>query len=157
MTDNPFHEEAVPNIQSKPSLVQLEAVSSCLITCYFREETDPHLATSSFQGVVKSEEVPLESPFLQAEAPPAPSAAPHQTCAPDPSSALLPFTGHIPAPECLSCPGFQVRSHQCPTQRDDPFPKPPINTSGRILEKERKEEKCHTNKNLSNGSCEKFN
>ncbi|KAK4813146.1 hypothetical protein QYF61_013111 [Mycteria americana] len=32
-----------------------------------------------------------------------PSAAPHKTCAPDPSSASLPFSGHALAPQCLSC------------------------------------------------------
>ncbi|KAK4829274.1 hypothetical protein QYF61_002666 [Mycteria americana] len=37
------------NIQSKPPLVQLEAISSRPITCYLGEETDTHLATTSFQ------------------------------------------------------------------------------------------------------------
>ncbi|KAK4814505.1 hypothetical protein QYF61_021568 [Mycteria americana] len=41
MLDNPFSEEKFPNIQSKPPLVQLEAISSCPITCYLGEETDP--------------------------------------------------------------------------------------------------------------------
>ena len=39
MLDNPFSEEIFPNIQSKPPLVQLEAVSSCPITCYLGKET----------------------------------------------------------------------------------------------------------------------
>ncbi|KFV96385.1 Transient receptor potential cation channel subfamily M member 1, partial [Fulmarus glacialis] len=34
---------------------------------------------------------------------PVPSAAPHKTCAPDPSPASLPFSGHAPAPQCPSC------------------------------------------------------
>ena len=34
---------------------------------------------------------------------PVPSAAPHKTCATDPSLALLPFSGHTPRPQCLSC------------------------------------------------------
>jgi len=34
MLDNPFSEEIFPNIQSKPSLVQLEAIFSCPVTCY---------------------------------------------------------------------------------------------------------------------------
>ncbi|KAK4825001.1 hypothetical protein QYF61_022947 [Mycteria americana] len=38
-----------PNIQSKSPLAQLEAISSCPITCYLGEETDPHLTTTSFQ------------------------------------------------------------------------------------------------------------
>ncbi|KAK4828799.1 hypothetical protein QYF61_000856 [Mycteria americana] len=49
MLDNPFSEEKFPNIQSKPPLAQLEAISSCPITCYLGEETDPHLSTTSFQ------------------------------------------------------------------------------------------------------------
>ncbi|KAK4806908.1 hypothetical protein QYF61_012629 [Mycteria americana] len=49
MLDNPFGEEKFPNIQSKPPLVQLEAISSRPITCYLGEETDPHLSTTSFQ------------------------------------------------------------------------------------------------------------
>ncbi|KAK4818276.1 hypothetical protein QYF61_009994 [Mycteria americana] len=48
--DNPFSEEKFPNIQSKPPLVQLEAISSCPIACYLGEETDPHLSTTSFQA-----------------------------------------------------------------------------------------------------------
>ncbi|KAK4819771.1 hypothetical protein QYF61_011371 [Mycteria americana] len=47
--DNPFSELKFPNIQSKPPLVQLEAISSPPITCYLGEETDPHLSTTSFQ------------------------------------------------------------------------------------------------------------
>ncbi|KAK4827619.1 hypothetical protein QYF61_019544 [Mycteria americana] len=50
MLDNPFSEVKFPNIQSKPPLVQLEAISSCPITCYLGEESDPHLSTTSFQA-----------------------------------------------------------------------------------------------------------
>ncbi|KAK4824404.1 hypothetical protein QYF61_014715 [Mycteria americana] len=50
MLDNPFSEEKFPNIQSKPPLAQLEAISSHPITCYLGEETDPHLSTTSFQA-----------------------------------------------------------------------------------------------------------
>ncbi|KAK4818814.1 hypothetical protein QYF61_019743 [Mycteria americana] len=49
MLDNPFSEEKFPNIQSKPPLAQLEAISSCPITCYLGEEINPHLSTTSFQ------------------------------------------------------------------------------------------------------------
>ncbi|KAK4818707.1 hypothetical protein QYF61_018686 [Mycteria americana] len=41
MLDNPFSEVKFPNIQSKPPLAQLEAISSHPITCYLGEETDP--------------------------------------------------------------------------------------------------------------------
>ncbi|KAK4816692.1 hypothetical protein QYF61_020400 [Mycteria americana] len=50
MLDNPLGEEKFPNIQSKPPLAQLEAISSRPITCYLGEETDPHLSTASFQA-----------------------------------------------------------------------------------------------------------
>ena len=42
MLDNPFSEEIFPNIQSKPPLAQLEAVSSRPTTCYLGKETDTH-------------------------------------------------------------------------------------------------------------------
>ncbi|KAK4807052.1 hypothetical protein QYF61_018393 [Mycteria americana] len=67
MLDNPLGEEKFPNIQSKPPLAQLEAISSCPITCYLGEETDPHLTTTSFQVVVESDEVSPQPPFLQAK------------------------------------------------------------------------------------------
>ncbi|KAK4807027.1 hypothetical protein QYF61_000356 [Mycteria americana] len=67
MLDNPLGEEKFPNIQSKPPLAQLEAISSCPITCYLGEETDPHLSTTSFQVVVESDEISPQPPFLQAK------------------------------------------------------------------------------------------
>ncbi|KAK4819967.1 hypothetical protein QYF61_016121 [Mycteria americana] len=69
MLDNPFSEVKSPNIQSKPPLAQLEAISSCTITCYFGEETDPHLATPSFQVVVESDKVSPQPPLLQTKQP----------------------------------------------------------------------------------------
>ncbi|KAK4828478.1 hypothetical protein QYF61_026703 [Mycteria americana] len=80
--ENPFREEIFPNIQSKPPLAQLEAISSRPITCYLGEETDPHLSTTSFQ-----------------------------TSALDPSPALLPFFARAPAPQCLSCSGGPKTEH----------------------------------------------
>ncbi|KAK4826281.1 hypothetical protein QYF61_006728, partial [Mycteria americana] len=67
MLDNPLGEEKFPNIQSKPPLAQLEAISSCPITCYLGEETNPHLSTTSFQVVVESDKVSPQPPFLQAK------------------------------------------------------------------------------------------
>ena len=67
MLDNPSSEEIFPNIQSKPPLAQLEAVSSCPIASYLGEETDTHLATTSFQVVVESSKVCPEPSFLQIE------------------------------------------------------------------------------------------
>ena len=69
MLDNPFGEEIFPNIRSKPPLAQLEAVPSCPITCYLGEETNTHLATTSFQVVVESDKVSPQPPFLQAKQP----------------------------------------------------------------------------------------
>ena len=68
MLDNPFGEEIFPNVLSKPLMAQLEAVSSHPITWYLGEETDTHLATTSFQVVVESNKVFSEPPFLQAQA-----------------------------------------------------------------------------------------
>ncbi|KAK4814264.1 hypothetical protein QYF61_012819 [Mycteria americana] len=103
MLDNPFTEVKFPNIQSKPPLVQLEAISSCPITCYLGEETNPHISTTSFQ-----------------------------TSALDPSPASLPFSGHAPAPQCLSCSGgpkteHSIRGAASPVpgvQGHDHFPSP---------------------------------
>ncbi|KAK4816266.1 LOW QUALITY PROTEIN: hypothetical protein QYF61_014338 [Mycteria americana] len=67
--DNPFSGEKFPNIQSKPPLVQLEAISSHPITCYLGEEADPHLSTTSFQVVVGSKKVSPQPPFLQPKQP----------------------------------------------------------------------------------------
>ncbi|KAK4818698.1 hypothetical protein QYF61_017919 [Mycteria americana] len=72
MLDNPSGEEIFPNIQSKPPLAQLQAISSCPITCYLGEETNPHLATASFQVVAESDEVSPQPPFLQAKQPQVP-------------------------------------------------------------------------------------
>ncbi|KAK4827716.1 hypothetical protein QYF61_021016 [Mycteria americana] len=102
MLDNPFSEVKFPNVQSKPPLAQLEAISSRPITCYLGEETDPHLATTSFQ-----------------------------TRALDPSPASLPFSGHAPAPQCLSCSEGPKTEHRIrgaaspvPSTGDDHFPSP---------------------------------
>ncbi|KAK4819478.1 hypothetical protein QYF61_004774 [Mycteria americana] len=64
MLDNPFSEEKFPNIPSKPSLVQLEAISSRPITCYLGEETDPHLSTTSFQAIDSCAILPFRRPVV---------------------------------------------------------------------------------------------
>ena len=55
--DHSFSEEILPNIQPKPPLTQLEAASSCSITTDLGEETNTHLAATSFQVVVESNKV----------------------------------------------------------------------------------------------------
>ncbi|KAK4827946.1 hypothetical protein QYF61_022561 [Mycteria americana] len=69
MLDNPLGEVKFPNIQSKPPLAQLEAISSRPIACYLGEETDTHLSTASLQVVVESNKVSPQPPFLQAKQP----------------------------------------------------------------------------------------
>jgi len=69
MLHNSFGKEGFPHIQSKPPLAQLEAISSCLITSYVREETNTHLAATSFQVVVESNKVSPQPPLLQTEQP----------------------------------------------------------------------------------------
>jgi len=49
MPDHSLSTEIFPSIQSKPPLMQLEAISSCPIASYLGEETDTRLATISFQ------------------------------------------------------------------------------------------------------------
>ncbi|KAK4825513.1 hypothetical protein QYF61_000026, partial [Mycteria americana] len=69
MLDNTFSEDIFPNIQPKPPLAQLEAISSHAITCCLGEETNTHLATTSFQVVLEHDKVFPEAPFLQAKQP----------------------------------------------------------------------------------------
>lgn len=46
MLDKPFWEEVFQNIQPKPPLVQNEVITSCPVTCFPWEETEPHLPTT---------------------------------------------------------------------------------------------------------------
>ena len=69
MVNNPFSEDVCPTIQFKPSLEQLEAISSHPITCSLEKVIEPHLAITSFQAVVESDKVPLHPPFLQTKQP----------------------------------------------------------------------------------------
>ncbi|KAK4829782.1 LOW QUALITY PROTEIN: hypothetical protein QYF61_006581 [Mycteria americana] len=131
MVDNPFSEEIVPNIQSKPPLVQLEAISSCPMACYLGEETDPHLTTTSFQVVVKSDKVSPQPPFLQAKQPQ--FSQPllirlvlqtlHQLHCPS-----LDTLQHLNVSLVVRGPKlntvFEVRPHQCRVQGHNHFPSP---------------------------------
>ncbi|KAK4832619.1 hypothetical protein QYF61_024600 [Mycteria americana] len=96
--DKPFGEEIFPNIQPKPPLDQLEAVSSFSITCYVGEETDTHLSTTSFQTV-------------------------HQLRCPS-----LDTLQHLNVSLVVGGPklntAFEVQPHQCPVQGHDHFPSP---------------------------------
>ncbi|KAK4826416.1 hypothetical protein QYF61_008949 [Mycteria americana] len=94
MLDNPFSEVKFPNIQSKPPLAQLEAISSHPITSQLGEETDPHLATTSFQ---------LHCPSLDTLQP-------------------LNVSLVVGGPKLNTI--FEVRPHQCQVQGHDHFPSP---------------------------------
>ncbi|KAK4831195.1 hypothetical protein QYF61_015927 [Mycteria americana] len=115
MLDNPFSEVKFPNIQSKPPLAQLEAISSCPITRYLGEETDPHLSTTSFQA--KQPQFPqllLIRLLLQTL---------HQLRCPS-----LDTFQHLNVSLVVGGPklntGFEVRPHQCRVQGHNHFPSP---------------------------------
>jgi len=57
MPDHSFSKEFFPNIQSKPPLMQLEAIASCPTAGYLGEETNTCLTTTSFQVAVDSNKV----------------------------------------------------------------------------------------------------
>ena len=90
MSENSFSKEIFPNIQSKPPLPQLDAISSHPITSYLTAETSTHLTTTPFQAVVESGKVSPQPPFLQAKPPQFPQLllirlvlqAPHQLGSP---------------------------------------------------------------------------
>jgi len=102
-----------PNIQSQPLLTQLDAIASRPIAGYLGAETNPPLTPPSCQVAVESDEVSCQPPPDWAA--PAPSAAPHQTCSPDPSPAPLPFSGHAPAPQC---PSWSEILQHCPGRKE---------------------------------------
>ncbi|KAK4825857.1 hypothetical protein QYF61_003131 [Mycteria americana] len=131
MLDNPFSEEKFPNIQSKPPLAQLEDTSSCPITCYLGEETNPHVSTTSFQVVEESDKVSPQPPFLQAKQPQFPQPllirlvlqTLHQLRCPS-----LDTLQHLNVSLVVGGPklntAFEVRPHQCRVQGHDHFPCP---------------------------------
>ena len=91
MPDHPFREVVFPNVQPEPSLAQFEAIPSSPITSYVREEADPQLTRISLQEVIESDKgLPWASSSPDYTVP-APSAAFHKACAPDPSPSLLPL------------------------------------------------------------------
>jgi len=61
--NNPFCKEAFPDIQPKPPLAQLEAISPRPVTCQQWEETNPTLAVSTFQELEENNKVSPQSPF----------------------------------------------------------------------------------------------
>ncbi|KAK4826180.1 hypothetical protein QYF61_006042 [Mycteria americana] len=96
-----------------------------------REETNPHLATASSQGVVESDKVSPQPPFLQAKQPQFPQLlltrlllqTLHQLRCPS-----LDTLQHLNVSLVVRGPklntGFEVRPHQCRVQGHDHFPSP---------------------------------
>ncbi|KAK4815591.1 hypothetical protein QYF61_004806 [Mycteria americana] len=115
MLDNPFSEIKFPNIQSKPPLAQLEAISPHPITCYLGEETDPHLSTTSFQAKQPQLPQPLLIRLVLQTL--------HQLRCPS-----LDTLQHLNVSLVVGGPKlntvFEVRPHQCQVQGHDHFPSP---------------------------------
>ncbi|KAF1399548.1 Membrane-associated guanylate kinase, WW and PDZ domain-containing protein 2, partial [Spheniscus mendiculus] len=123
--------EIFPHVQSKSPLAQLEAISSHPNACYLGEETDPHLATTSFQGVVERDKVFPQPPLLQTKQPQFPQLllirlvlqTPHQ-----PRCSSLDTLQHLNVLLVVRGPKlntvFEVRPQQCRVQGHDHFPTP---------------------------------
>jgi len=69
MSDHSCRKDVFPNIQSKPPLVQLEAIASHPIASYLGEEINTCLTKPSFQVVVESSKVTPQPPLLQTKQP----------------------------------------------------------------------------------------
>lgn len=70
MLDKSFSETSYD--QSEPPLVQLEAISSYLVTGYLGEEINFQLAPPSCQGLVESKKISLELLFSRLSTPQVP-------------------------------------------------------------------------------------
>ncbi|KAK4824684.1 hypothetical protein QYF61_017408 [Mycteria americana] len=115
MLENPFSEVTFPNIQSKPPLAQLEAISSHPVTCYLGEETDPHRSTTSFQAKQPQFPQPLLIRLVLQTL--------HQLHCPS-----LDTLQHLHVSLVVGGPKlntvFEVRPHQCRVQGHNHFPTP---------------------------------
>ena len=96
--DHHFCEEILPDIQSKPLLVQCETASLCPITCHLRIETTNLLPVGSWR-IIRS----LLSLFLSRLNKHGSPVSPHTFCFPVPSSASLLFFAHAQATQDSSC------------------------------------------------------
>ena len=114
-------------MQHDPPLIQPEAIPCSPAATYMGEETDPQLTTASCQAVVESDNIsPEPHPDWTI---PAPSAAPHKTCAPDPSQFCCPsvdifqvFNVFLVVRGPKLNTELKVQPHQCWVQRDDHLP-----------------------------------
>ncbi|KAK4822849.1 hypothetical protein QYF61_020649 [Mycteria americana] len=115
MLDNPFSQVKFPNIQSKPPLAQLEAISSRPTTRYLGEETDPHLSTTSFQAKQSQLPQPLLIRLVLQTL--------HQLRCPS-LDTLQPLNVSLVVGGPKLNTVFEVRPHQCRVQGHDHFPSP---------------------------------
>ncbi|XP_068861257.1 probable C-mannosyltransferase DPY19L4 isoform X3 [Aphelocoma coerulescens] len=65
MSNQPFCEKNPPDVQPKPSLAQLEAMSSRPVSGCLGKETDPPLVTTFLQVVVETDKVTPEPPLVR--------------------------------------------------------------------------------------------
>lgn len=127
MLDCPFCEEIVTDVQSKPTLVQVEAVGLLPISCHLQKGTDSLLAAAYLQVVVEGNVV-CPQPPLQTKQPQFPQLllirlvfSPFASF----SCSALYMLKHLNIPCTVRGPKlntvFEVRSHQCWIQRDNHF------------------------------------
>ncbi|KAM9656072.1 uncharacterized protein ACIBXB_008597 [Morphnus guianensis] len=131
MFDNPLSKEIFPNIQHKPPLPQLEAISSRPVSSHLTEDTSTHLTTTPLQVVVESDKASPQPPFFQTKQPQFPQLllirlvlqAPHQLGCP--SLDTLQHLNDFPVvrgPKVNTV--LEVRPHQCRVQGNNHFPAP---------------------------------
>ena len=65
MFDHPLDTEKLPNVQSKPPLMQLSIIPTCPITGSHGEEISISLSPSPPQEAAGSNEVAPQRPFVQ--------------------------------------------------------------------------------------------
>lgn len=90
VSDHLFSGEILPVVQPEPPLAEFEAMYP-----FLGEEADSHLTTTSFQIVVKSNEVSAELPFFQTKQPKLPQ-LPLIRVRPFPSFLALLWTCKLP-------------------------------------------------------------
>ena len=103
MSDHSFSKEIFPNIQSKPPLMQLEAIASRPVASYLGKETNTRLTTPSFQVAVGSDEVSPQPPLLQTKQPQLPQLLLLRLVLQTPHQPPCPSLDTLPAPQCPSC------------------------------------------------------
>lgn len=101
MLGKPFSEGSPPDVQPELPWAQLEAISSCPVTSYLREEAKPHPAIPSFQAVVERDNAPLSLLFTSLNNLYSMSCSSQDLCS-TASPAPLPLSRDPPAAPCPS-------------------------------------------------------